>query len=1133
PEIAEIVSLLTAKGIKTTTLKVSHGFHSPLMQEMLNSFETQARQISYHAPEIPIISNVTGERAAPSIATAEYWVNHVIKPVRFADSIKTLETEDYGIFIEIGPKPILLGMGSQCVGENKYLWLASLREEVGAWEQMLCSLGKLYVQGVDIDWLGFEGDDRRNKVVLPTYPFQRQSYWIESLEISKPIVIDYYDELINFEKEDEEIILNYAPLPQIIPGFSWLIEISEKKHDNLLKIAQQEIRRIAYEKIDFNCCKKVLDFGCGHGTDLIDLAKNHENMKLCGYTISKEQVELAHKKINRLNLQDRVQIFNRNSSHDEFPDNYDMIYGFEVACHVKNKEGLFTNIGNHLNQDGHLVLSDFISSGSFSIDYDAHSSYLIPKKEWLNLLSNNNLQIVDYVDISQEIANGLYDPNFENNLEYVCKKFNFSENTKVGFKSYDNLYKMLRRGLVSYVILSAKKQNNLPVNEIYQWNQEKLNAPLYYSDVSLQQLFYGVEWQNQIPKDKYLIKKSIPATEKGTWLIFSDLGGVGLQLRKIIEESGDRCVMIFPGQTCKKQGRESWEINPSEQDDFEFLCHEIVATNSDSWKGIVHLWSLESSPSVELTTSSLEQAQRLGCGSMLHLTQVLVRNFKSISPQLWLITRGSQPVISQTKELAVAQTPLWGLGKVISLEYPQLWGGLIDLDPKISENEAEILWQNITGTQQEAQIAFRSGKTYVARLVKKLLPKFQPVSFDGKGTYLITGGLGSLGLQAAQWLVSQQAKYLVLMSRGKPNELAQATISNLEQRGTKIIIAEADVSKKEDLVRVMEQMKKSMPPLKGVIHAAGVVKVQPFEEIKLNHLEAILRPKVIGGWLLHQLTQDREIDFFVNFSSIAAVWGSVDQAHYAAANHFLDGLSHYRQAIGLPSNSINWGPWAGGGMADTERLNWLSKIGIKSLAPQKGIAALSELLATNNPQTVVADIDWALFKQFYEVEQKRLFLEKIDSYSKTENVERVSEQTSEIMKKLNEAQKNKRQQVLSYYLQIEIGKLLGFSHSLLPELDLGLFDMGMNSLSLVELRNLLNYSLNCSISTATLFDISNIQELSKYLIKKLFSEEQESEDKFDKIQNEHLPNIGNLEYKEKINDEIAEELEKIQILIQE
>ncbi|NES90425.1 MAG: acyltransferase domain-containing protein, partial [Okeania sp. SIO2B9] len=180
PEIAEIVSLLTAKGIKTTTLKVSHGFHSPVMQEMLNSFETQARQISYHAPEIPIISNVTGERAAPSIATAEYWVNHVMKPVRFADSIKTLETEDYGIFIEIGPKPILLGMGSQCVGENKYLWLASLREEVGAWEQMLCSLGKLYVQGVDIDWTGFHRKSLCNKVLLPTYPFQRQRYWVET-----------------------------------------------------------------------------------------------------------------------------------------------------------------------------------------------------------------------------------------------------------------------------------------------------------------------------------------------------------------------------------------------------------------------------------------------------------------------------------------------------------------------------------------------------------------------------------------------------------------------------------------------------------------------------------------------------------------------------------------------------------------------------------------------------------------------------------------------------------------------------------------------------------------------------------------------------------------------------------------
>ena len=171
---------LESLGIKTKQLQVSHAFHSPLMGPMLADFETVTNQITYHQPRIPLISNVTGARADESITTASYWVNHVRQPVKFAQSMETLHQEGYEVFLEIGPKPILLGMGRQCLPEGAEVWFPSLRPGQSDWQQMLQSLAKLYVRGTKVDWLGFDGDYARSKVVLPTYPFQRQRYWIES-----------------------------------------------------------------------------------------------------------------------------------------------------------------------------------------------------------------------------------------------------------------------------------------------------------------------------------------------------------------------------------------------------------------------------------------------------------------------------------------------------------------------------------------------------------------------------------------------------------------------------------------------------------------------------------------------------------------------------------------------------------------------------------------------------------------------------------------------------------------------------------------------------------------------------------------------------------------------------------------
>lgn len=176
--IASLLDDFEAQGIKATQLKVFHGFHSPLMEPMLAEFGEIAATVDYHQPQLPLIANLSGEVAAAEIATPQYWCRHIRQPVQFQAGMTALQQLGCEVFIECGPKPILLGLGRSCLPDGTGGWLPSLRQEQGNWQQILHSLGELYLRGVNPDWLGFEGDSNRQKLALPTYPFQRQRYWV-------------------------------------------------------------------------------------------------------------------------------------------------------------------------------------------------------------------------------------------------------------------------------------------------------------------------------------------------------------------------------------------------------------------------------------------------------------------------------------------------------------------------------------------------------------------------------------------------------------------------------------------------------------------------------------------------------------------------------------------------------------------------------------------------------------------------------------------------------------------------------------------------------------------------------------------------------------------------------------------
>jgi thioester reductase-like protein len=783
--VAEVVSKFADCRIKTKSLKVSHAFHSPLMEPMLEAFLAVAQEVTFAVPRLKLVSNVTGEVASQAIATPEYWGQHIRQPVQFAAGMETLYQSGYRVFLELGAKPTLLGMGRYCLPQEDTVWLPSLYPGRSDGAVMYRALGELFVLGAPIQWDIAVPVTRR--VALPTYPFQRQRYWAE-IAVSEKI---------------------QSPMVQLL---------NQGKTQNLL----QQLEKMA--------------------------------------TFS--EAELA----------------------------------------------------------------------------------LLPRL-----------------------------------LEIMAQK---------------------------------------GAGEFQDW-------------------LYEIQWVERLRQPSSV---SLEASEH--WLILADRTGKGDALAAKLRDRHQVCSVFY-----------------SDDPNFDFL---MLSKPIDH---IVHLWSLEAS-SATLTIDQLKTAQSLGVSSVLNLLQSVLKS--GTQPKFWLITQ--ETIAIENQIVNPAQSPLWGLGKVIAIEYPQLWGGMIDVNGATS---ADALLTELVDAQGEDHLSLRGDRRYGGRLVRRVCPSAKPVTLDAEGTYLITGGLGALGLQVARSLVSCGAKSLVLLSRRRQaSEEAQGAIGALEQLGATVRVMAADVADLAEMANVVQ----SIANLRGVVHGAGTTHFKTLNQMSLENLESVLRPKVLGGWILHQLTQDLKLDFFVSFSSITAILGSKGQGHYAAANHFLDGLAHYRRRLGLPALSINWSFWDGAGMAAEElQTGALKQLGLEALSPASAIAAFEHLLGSDCTQVTVANVDWLRFKQVYELQGQRSLVSQIDQSAATPT------QKSELLQRLETSSSSERYDILVTAIQTEVAQTLRLPQ--LPDPQQGVFDLGMDSLMAVVLVNSLRSQLQAELPIADFMEASSIAAIAAILLR--------------------------------------------------
>ena len=389
-------------------------------------------------------------------------------------------------------------------------------------------------------------------------------------------------------------------------------------------------------------------------------------------------MKVGQKKAKRLGVEDRVHVYKRDSTKDEFPDTYDLAFGFEVAHHVPDKPALFGHISRHLNERGQVCMADFVSRTGFAIEYDDISSYFPTTEEWVELFTGSGLLATHCVDISREMANFFTDPNFDANVDELARRG--KSDAIHSLKSYDRLGHLHAEGLALYVLLTAEKRSDLSLEELRQGNRRVLEEPVPYSEVSVPHGCYELEWVESEPRPGLKTNG-----QSRRWLVFADRKGLGAALVRRLEAMGERAVTATWGDAYARPAADRFVVNPLDRGGFDQLLRESAA--GGPFTGVVHAWSVDAPDNGSLDLPSLRQAQVRGCASVIHLVQALEAAEGLVKPRVLLVTEQAQP--AGDGPVQVAQAPLFGVAKGIWMENPELRGLTVDVPEGPVEAQAQ------------------------------------------------------------------------------------------------------------------------------------------------------------------------------------------------------------------------------------------------------------------------------------------------------------------------------------------------------------------------------------------------------------------------------------------------------------
>jgi acyl transferase domain-containing protein/acyl carrier protein len=1097
-----VIARLEAAGLKARRLPVSHAFHSPLMDPVLDEFTATVGQVERSAPRIGLVSNVTGRFAsAQELASPTYWRRHLREPVLFAAGMQTLRAEGIDVFVEIGPSPALLGLGRRGEGDAGSAWLPSLRPGRGDWEQMLETLATLYGLGVSVDWAAFERPYERRRVALPLYPFQRERYWVEPRAATEP-------RGAGRDPEGHPLLGAGVALAGVAGIRVW---------DQVVSLAALPF--VADHRVEGRVIlpataylEMMLSAGAEtFGDGPLTLSEIHleKPLFLDSDTIYRLQLTLER----RSDGVATVRIHGRDAS----PAAGGTPTGWVLHVTGTVARGPAVPVTDVVDVDAiRRRCAEAVSGEEFYARLAERGNEWGPAFRGVTRVWRRDGEALSEVGvpagIASELSSYMIHPAVADAGGHVLAAtiaLQKSSGEKGGAFVGGGIERitLYRRPGTGPLLAHASMRptpggpSNVLSGDVTLRDDaglvaELTGASLWYLDAAApaptgDDWLCAVEWR---PTPRAAVPDKPSPRER--WLILADRQGVGEALGAALRADGhDTLVVVAAAQTIVDRGHGRAGLRPGDADGLSTVVNEWLL-GSNGCERVVHLWSLDAPSTADTTIDGLTATFPAGSASMLQLAQVLARGHRSPAPRLWLVTRGAQPAGPDGDVSAVAQSTAWGLGRALAAEHAELWGGLIDLDPGATVPEcAEALLVDLTRPDGEDQLAFRAGSRYAARLVRDpgAAPDLPVEACREDATYLVTGGLGGLGLLVAGRLGELGARRLVLVGRSPAPDRATwsalpeegrwaritAAIERLEGQGIVVRLEALDVADEPALRGLLARLEREgWPAVRGVVHAAGTVRYASILESTPEELDTVARAKVAGAWLLHTVFEKAPLDFFVLFSSASAVLASPMVAGYAAANAFLDALAHHRRARGLPALSIDWGLWGGVGMAEglgAEEVATLVARGMGTITVPRGLDLFARLLASARAQVAVLPVNWRRWRELYPAFTASRFLQGVVP---TELAAAPGTGGSPSLRAaILDAPPAERVGRLRDYLRAQVAEVL--------RLEVGALDpgeristLGLDSLMALELRSRVEADTGLSIPVVQLLQGPSVDELA-------------------------------------------------------
>jgi thioester reductase-like protein len=585
---------------------------------------------------------------------------------------------------------------------------------------------------------------------------------------------------------------------------------------------------------------------------------------------------------------------------------------------------------------------------------------------------------------------------------------------------------------------------------------------------------YRVRWEPSVA--------AAPLAEDATWVILGERLGLGEALCEALWAHGRRCLQVGAAEGFAQLDAHCFVIDPSSAAQMEHVLALAQALEPQAALHVVHLWSLDIASLAGLDDGALAAMPALGCVSALHLVQALARGHQAA--RLSLVTQGAQATSPDAPACSVGQVPLWGMGRVLAYDFPALACKRIDLDHGPAAAQCEALLAELGRDDTEDEVALRAGARLSPRLVAaeahdpavlQAGPEVPPLHADA--TYLITGGLGGLGLRAAQWLAGHGARHLLLLGRSAPGEQAREAIAAMAAHGVQVVVASVDVAAYEPLAATLANVRTTMPPIRGVLHAAGTVRFVPTAELDRASLLEDWAPKIQGTLNLHTILAAESLDFFALYASCSGVLAAPGTAGYAAANAFLDGFAQYLRAQGRPALSVDWGAWAEAGMAGSieERLELQ---GIPSMSPGTAMKALGRLLALGETQACVLRLDARRWMEFHAGARRLSLLRPFRLMSQKPAGPALR---SSLKDELARLPARAQARALGEHVRGIVAAVLGLKPSHPLDTDRGLRELGLDSLLAVELRRRLADAVGLSLPATLAFDHPTVRAIAEFL----------------------------------------------------